>query len=241
MANQPSNQSRLAAYCSAKGRMLASFQSLRPAADTFWLITDLSVLPATLKRLSMFVLRAKVKLQDGAESLAAVGLIGAAAADVVAGQAPGSVWADAAHGGLWTRLPDVSGLMRCLWIGPKDQQQGVLAAYPALDWPVGSGWTWSVVWHASRQQVLTSLCPRWSTLNWLAGSISARGVIPAKRWWPVASTVAPSSVVHLWCMVGTRWQPGKNCSRQLTQGNRRGWLSTRPPSQDLKVGQPWLN
>jgi folate-binding protein YgfZ len=139
MTNQPSNQARLAAYCSAKGRMLASFQSLRPAADTYWLITDLSVLPATLKRLSMFVLRAKVKLQDGAASLAAVGLLGAVAADLAAGQEPGSVWADAARGGLWTRLPDVSGLVRCLWIGPKDQQQDVLAAYPAVD---QASWQW---------------------------------------------------------------------------------------------------
>lgn len=133
MANQPNNQARLAAYCSAKGRMLASFQSLRPAADTYWLITDLSVLPATLKRLNMFVLRAKVKLQDGAASLAAVGLLGMVAADLAAGQEPGSVWADAARGGLWTRLPDVSGLVRCLWLGPKDQQQDVLTAYPAVD------------------------------------------------------------------------------------------------------------
>lgn len=139
MTNQPSNQARLAAYCSAKGRMLASFQSLRPAADTYWLITDLSVLPATLKRLSMFVLRAKVKLQDGAASLAAVGLLGVVAADMAAGQEPGSVWADAARGGLWTRLPDVSGLVRCLWIGPKDQQQDVLAAYPAVD---QASWQW---------------------------------------------------------------------------------------------------
>lgn len=139
MTNQPSNQARLAAYCSAKGRMLASFQSLRPAADTYWLITDLSVLPATLKRLSMFVLRAKVKLQDGAASLAAVGLLGVVAADVAAGQEPGSVWADAARGGLWTRLPDASGLVRCLWIGPKDQQQDVLAAYPAVD---QASWQW---------------------------------------------------------------------------------------------------
>lgn len=139
MANQPSNQARLAAYCSAKGRMLASFQSLRPSADTYWLITDLSVLPATLKRLSMFVLRAKVKLQDGAASLAAVGLLGAVASGVAAGQEPGSVWADAARGGLWTRLPDASGLVRCLWLGPKDQQQDVLAAYPAVD---QACWQW---------------------------------------------------------------------------------------------------
>lgn len=139
MTNQPSNQARLAAYCSAKGRMLASFQSLRPAADTYWLITDLSVLPATLKRLSMFVLRAKVKLQDGAASLAAVGLLGAVAADLASSQEPGSVWTDTARGGLWTRLSDVSGLVRCLWIGPKDQQQDVLAAYPAVD---QASWQW---------------------------------------------------------------------------------------------------
>jgi tRNA-modifying protein YgfZ len=55
---------RLAAYCSAKGRMLASMVAIKPDADTVLLLLPREVLPATLKRLSMFVLRAKVKLTD---------------------------------------------------------------------------------------------------------------------------------------------------------------------------------
>ncbi len=55
---------RLAAFCNAKGRMLASFQVLKTASDELLLVTSADTLPATLKRLSMFVLRAKLKLSD---------------------------------------------------------------------------------------------------------------------------------------------------------------------------------
>jgi folate-binding protein YgfZ len=55
---------RLGAFCTAKGRMLASMLILRPAADEVWLLCSADVLPATLKRLSMFVLRSKVQIAD---------------------------------------------------------------------------------------------------------------------------------------------------------------------------------
>ena len=56
---------RLAAWCNAKGRMLANFVLCKPQSDEVLLIVSRDVLPPTLKRLSMFVLRAKVKLTDG--------------------------------------------------------------------------------------------------------------------------------------------------------------------------------
>jgi len=53
------NQARLAAYLSPKGRMLASFIGLRRSSTELLLVCSRDLLPATLKRLSMFVLRAK--------------------------------------------------------------------------------------------------------------------------------------------------------------------------------------
>src|SRR5690606_9183515 len=53
---------RLAAYCSPKGRMLASMIGIKCTADEVLLVCRRDVLAATLKRLQMFVLRAKVRL-----------------------------------------------------------------------------------------------------------------------------------------------------------------------------------
>ena len=72
----PVGQARLAAFLSAKGRMQASFIVIKRSAEEFWLITSGDVLPATLKRLSMFVLRAKCKLSDATEAVQLLGLAG---------------------------------------------------------------------------------------------------------------------------------------------------------------------
>src|SRR3982751_502809 len=53
---------RLAGFCSAKGRLQASFIVWRPAADGVLLACARELVAPTLKRLSMFVLRAKCKL-----------------------------------------------------------------------------------------------------------------------------------------------------------------------------------
>jgi folate-binding protein YgfZ len=72
----PVGQARLAAFLSAKGRMQASFVVIKRSAEEFWLLTSRDVLPATLKRLSMFVLRAKCKLSDATEAVQLLGLAG---------------------------------------------------------------------------------------------------------------------------------------------------------------------
>ena len=71
-------RSAYAAYCSAKGRMLANFLLWREE-QTFYLQLARPLLPAVKKRLGMFVLRAKVKLADASETHAAMGLAGRAA------------------------------------------------------------------------------------------------------------------------------------------------------------------
>src|SRR5574343_1716808 len=60
----PVGQARLAAWCNAKGRMQVSLIALKTAPDTVLLVLPAQLLPQTLKRLTLFVLRAKVKLSD---------------------------------------------------------------------------------------------------------------------------------------------------------------------------------
>ena len=70
---------RLAAFCTAKGRMLASFIGFKRGPHEILLLCDRSLLAATLKRLSMFVLRAKCKLSDATADFSLHGLAGDAA------------------------------------------------------------------------------------------------------------------------------------------------------------------
>ncbi len=76
-------QSQFNSYCSAKGRMLASFQ-LFMRNDHYYLRLPVSILPPTLKRLGMFVLRAKVTLGDASDTLARLGFAGPEAARILA-------------------------------------------------------------------------------------------------------------------------------------------------------------
>ncbi|MGP1677552.1 MAG: CAF17-like 4Fe-4S cluster assembly/insertion protein YgfZ [Burkholderiales bacterium] len=79
--------SEYAAYCSAKGRMLANFL-LWQEDRAYCLELARSLLPAMQKRLGMFVLRAKVKLEDVSESRPILGLAGKAAAGALRGLFP---------------------------------------------------------------------------------------------------------------------------------------------------------
>lgn len=67
---------RLAAFLSAKGRMQASFIGLRHGENDVLLLVDKSLLAAVQKRLSMFVLRAKVKITDVSNQWVIQGIIG---------------------------------------------------------------------------------------------------------------------------------------------------------------------
>jgi folate-binding protein YgfZ len=73
----PVGQARLAAYCTAKGRVLASFVAIKVSAQQVLLVCSSDILPATLKRLSMFVLRAKARLTDVSAQWDLYGVVGA--------------------------------------------------------------------------------------------------------------------------------------------------------------------
>jgi tRNA-modifying protein YgfZ len=70
------SEARLAAFCSAKGRMQASFVGFRRGPTDILLVMSRDILPATQKRLSMFVLRAKAKLSDATGNFDLYGIAG---------------------------------------------------------------------------------------------------------------------------------------------------------------------
>ena len=112
-ALQKPDQARLAAFLNAKGRMQASFIGVKRAADEILLICSRDLLPQTLKRLSMFVLRAKAKLSDASNDFAIHGLAGSAAP---AGAAP---WTVSAQGDASVvQLYPADGQPRALFVAP---------------------------------------------------------------------------------------------------------------------------
>ena len=98
----PAGQARLAGYCSAKGRLLATFVVWSCNEQETLLACSADLLDSVLKRLSMFVLRAKCKLSDASAEWPLWGITGEVAAD-----APGPVWGTVCgEGRALIRLPD---------------------------------------------------------------------------------------------------------------------------------------
>ncbi len=125
---------RLAGFCSAKGRLQASFVLWQAADDEVQMVCATSVLAATLKRLSMFVLRSRCKLVDASDALPVYGIAGRLAAQLAPNAVP---WQRSViEGASVVALPAVDGLARCLWVGPNPP-----AAAPGdvLD---PNGWRW---------------------------------------------------------------------------------------------------
>ena len=71
--NLPADRAALAGWCTAKGRLLATMLVI-PSADGFLLQLARDIAPAVAKRLSMFVLRSKVKITDESANLAQTGV-----------------------------------------------------------------------------------------------------------------------------------------------------------------------
>ena len=137
MLHLPAGQARLAGYCSAKGRLMASFVVWPVADDELLLACSADLLPATLKRLSMFVLRAKCKLVDASAELAAHGVAGPSAAALLSGLAP---WQQRSDGTRHVvRLPDAvlddgSPVPRALLVQPAADAAPTLPALDAGAW-----------------------------------------------------------------------------------------------------------
>jgi len=102
-------QSRLAGYCSAKGRLLASFIVWKSADGEFLLACSADLLELTLKRLRMFVLRAKCDLSDATTEVPLVGVVGSHATQWLGDAAPGVAWERRWADGISAiRLPDAA-------------------------------------------------------------------------------------------------------------------------------------
>jgi len=76
------DNSQLSSYCSPKGRILACFRIYK-VADAFHLLLPIDTIPATIKRLRMYVLMSKVVLEDLSDSRVRIGISGNNAAKML--------------------------------------------------------------------------------------------------------------------------------------------------------------
>jgi hypothetical protein len=131
---------RFAGFCTPKGRLLASFLVWREATDLL-LMVSADIQAAMLKKLSMYILRSKVKLADGGDTV----LLGLAGADAqmlierLGGHVPSARHSAPVAGG------------RCLRLGERRYvlalpQESAIAVWPVLASaarPAGlASWRW---------------------------------------------------------------------------------------------------
>ncbi len=130
------SEARLAAFCSAKGRMLASFYGFKRSHSEILLVCSADILAATLKSLSRFVLRAKARLTDATSDYALFGLGG----DALTSNAGGAL-------APWTKLDigaaslvglyPADDLPRGLWLAPAGAAAPSGAHLSPQDWAWG--------------------------------------------------------------------------------------------------------
>jgi len=158
---------RLAGFCTAKGRLLATMVGWRQGDDEILLALPAETLAATLKRLSMFVLRAKCKLSDASAEFAAYGLLGVPAAEA---------WTLARDGdAVQIALP---GSGRALRIQPADAAAPAGAAITASDWAwaeaeAGTAWV--------RGATVEAFVPQMINFEVLGGVNFKKGCYPGQE------------------------------------------------------------
>jgi len=131
----PADEARLAGFCSAKGRLLASFVLWRVDDQTIYLACSADLLAPTLKRLTMFVMRAKCKLSDASAEVSLYGLVGTEAQRWIGAATSATPWGVAPLGaGQRVRLPDVLDQPRFMLALPAESPAPALQVLPAASW-----------------------------------------------------------------------------------------------------------
>lgn len=127
------DEARLAAFCSPKGRMQASFVGLRWTDGQVLLVCARDLLAPTLKRLSMFVMRAKAKLRDATADFQLLGALGPSAATLLDGE-PAPWHRREVAGGVAVALYPADGQPRALLVLPAQAAPPDAPALPLADW-----------------------------------------------------------------------------------------------------------
>ncbi len=133
------SEARLAGYCNAKGRLQASLIGFKRSQSDILLVCSHDILAATLQRLSLYVMRAKVRLTDASSEFALFGLAGQSLGDATQNVATNTraVWSRADFGAaICVQLYPADGVERGLWVAPVSEPppQGAPLSLQLWDW-----------------------------------------------------------------------------------------------------------
>lgn len=189
----PADAARLAGYCTAKGRLLATLVMWRGAAgggddapQLYGMVRqDLS--QALIKRLSMFVLRAKVKLAAAPLHVAGVQATPeqASALEAAAGALPRAVWQRAdLPSGTWIAAPSADERLRWWWIASDAQLEQSGALTQALGLAPSEHWQAAdlaagIPWIAAATQDV--FIPQTVNLDLVQGVSFTKGCYPGQE------------------------------------------------------------
>jgi tRNA-modifying protein YgfZ len=185
------DEARLAGYCSPKGRLQASMLMWR-SPQAVYLQLPAELRPALQKRLSMFVLRAKAKLEDASAAPAnevVLGIGGAAGVDALQalfGTLPGAPYGKLDHAlGTLVRVADACDQPRFLWLTSAEE---ALKALPNLAETLALGgndaWQLSAI-HAGVPQITAAtqeqFVPQMVNFELLGGVNFKKGCYPGQE------------------------------------------------------------
>jgi hypothetical protein len=134
------SEARLAGFCNAKGRLQASFIGFKRSHTDILLLCSADLMATTLKRLSMFVLRAQAKLVDASADFVVYGLAGAAVAEATQSVADhqAKAWGKAdVDDSSVIHLYPADGVPRALWVAPIGTPVPAGAALTPEQWAWG--------------------------------------------------------------------------------------------------------
>ena len=170
-------------WCSAKGRLLATFLLLR-RADGFLLMLPAEIAAQVSKRLSMFVLRSKVKIQDASPAYARAGIAGPNVAAWVEkhwGSAPKVLHAIEAGGATCVALDG----QRFVVFSPATAASALRDLFPAEWQRAGAdAWEWASI-HAGMPTIVAAtqeaFVPQMANFELVGGVSFKKGCYPGQE------------------------------------------------------------
>ncbi len=180
-------RAQLSAYCNAKGRMFAIFLIFRRTDDAYYLQLPAALAEPMLKRLRMFILRAKVKLEPADSGLARIGLSGPNA-DVLLtnalGNAPANVYDSITRDDV-TVIRLSGPHARFELIAPQARLMPLWQALSAKAVPVGAGpWAWLDIMAgipAILPGTVEEFVPQMANLELVGGVSFTKGCYPGQE------------------------------------------------------------
>jgi len=141
------NLSTPGAYCTPKGRMLASFHLTQRSADSYWLRMRRDIVAGTMQAFGKYIVFSKARL-SAPEALVGIGLHGPEAAAIAAGLTgqsfAGRYSAATTDGGLVVQLDEAAQWFEC-WLPPAAALALWQANQPRLT-PAGTRyWNWLLI------------------------------------------------------------------------------------------------